>query len=142
MSHGFFTIISRAEFEALLKSFPALPSETVGLSRASGRVLASNLVAAHDWPLQDRSCMDGFAVNARDVFGSTETNPGYLECTSTLSIEEIPDIDLPPGECARISTGGLLPDGADAVIMVEHTQEMGDTTIEMRKSVAPGENVM
>lgn len=142
MSHGFFTIISRAEFEALLKSFPQLSAETVGLSRASGRVLASDLISAHDWPLQDRSCMDGYAVNARDVFGSTETNPGYLECTSTLSIEEIPDIDLPPGECARISTGGLLPDGADAVIMVEHTQEMGDTTIEIRKSVAPGENVM
>lgn len=89
--------------------------------------------------------MDGFAVNARDAFGSSETNPGYLECTATLSIDEVSDIDLPPGECARIATGGVLPDGADAVVMVEHTQAMNDDehgTIEIRKSVAPGENVM
>lgn len=142
MSHGFFTIISRAEFEALLKSFPTLDIERVKLSRAAGRVLAEDMIPAHDWPLRNRSCMDGFAVNARDVFGSGETNPGYLECTASLSIDKEPDISLLPGECARIATGGILPDGADAVVMVEHTQDMDGKTIEIRKSVAPGENVM
>ena len=142
MSHGFFTIISRTEFESLLKEFPPLENETVDLSLAAGRVLAQDLVAGHDWPLMNRSCMDGFAVNARDIFGSSETNPGYLECTATLPIDVMPDITLVSGECARIATGGVLPDGADGVIMVEHTQEMDGTTIEMRKSVAPGENVM
>lgn len=142
MSHGFFTIISRADFEALLKEFAPLVAETVPLSRAAGRVLAEDIRAAHDWPLLDRSCMDGYAVNARDIFGSSETNPGYLECTATLSIDELPDTVIMPGECARIATGGVLPEGADAVVMVEHTQEMGDGTIEMRKSAAPGENVM
>lgn len=141
MSHGFFTIISRTEFEERLKEFPPLNAETVALTSAAGRVLAEPLSAAHDWPLLDRSCMDGFAVNARDVFGASETNPGYLECTATLSIDQMPDIILPPGECARIATGGVLPEGADAVIMVEHTNDM-DGTIEIRKSVAPGENVM
>jgi molybdopterin molybdotransferase len=142
MSHGFFTIISRIEFEELLKSFPALDTEQVKLSRATGRILAKDMIPSHDWPLMDRSCMDGFAVNARDVFGSSEMNPGYLECATALSIDEIPELIVPPGECARIATGGILPEGTDAVVMVEHTQEMDGKTIEIRKSVAPGENVM
>jgi len=142
MSHGFFTIISRTEFESLLKGFTPLGSELTPLSLAAGRVLAKDLAAAHDWPLMNRSCMDGFAVSARDVFGSSETNPGYLECTASLPIDVMPDITLPAGECARIATGGVLPEGADAVVMIEHTGEMGDSTIEVRKSAAPGENVM
>lgn len=142
MSHGFFTIISRAEFEALLKSFPTLDTEQVKLSRATGRTLAADMIPAHDWPLMDRSCMDGFAVYARDVFGSSESNPGYLECTAALSIDVIPDVSIESGDCARIATGGILPDGSDAVVMVEHTQDMDGKTIEIRKSVAPGENVM
>lgn len=150
MSHGFFTIISRAEFETLLQGFPPLDCENVPLSRASGRILGTDITASHDWPLMNRSCMDGFAVNARDVFGASETNPGYLECTATLPIDVLPEVSVVPGECARIATGGVLPDGADAVIMVEHTQEMNEgstggpegATIEIRKSAAPGENVM
>ena len=145
MNHGFFTIISREEFVARLSEFAPLEAETVDLALARGRVLATGLTAPHDWPLLDRSCMDGFAVNTRDVFGAGESNPGYLECVASLSIERLPDISLKPGECARISTGGILPEGADGVVMVEHTQAMeegGDGTIEIRKSAAPGENVM
>jgi molybdopterin molybdotransferase len=146
MEHGFFTIISRSEFETLLRGFKPLGPETAGLAEAAGRVLAHGLVAPHDWPLLDRSCMDGFAVNARDVFGAGESNPGYLECVAALPIDKLPDTSLMPGECARIATGGVLPEGADAVVMVEHTQAMQDETvggtIEIRKSVAPGENVM
>ena len=142
MTHGFFTIISREEFETLLKGFKPLESERVNLSLASNRILAEGITANHDWPLLDRSCMDGFAINARDVFGATESNPGYLECTATLAIDVMPDVVLQPGECARIATGGVLPEGADSVVMVEHTGEMDGTTIEIRKSIAPGENVM
>ena len=146
MNHGFFTIISREEFIAHLREFAPLEAETVDLVLASDRILATGLTAAHDWPLLDRSCMDGFAVNTRDVFGAGESNPGYLECVASLSIERLPDIALKPGECARIATGGILPQGADGVIMVEHTQAMeegaGHGTIEIRKSAAPGENVM
>jgi molybdopterin molybdotransferase len=146
MEHRFFTIISRSEFETLLRGFAPLGSETVNLAQAAGRVLAEPMIAPHDWPLLDRSCMDGFAVNARDVFGAGESNPGYLECVAALPIDKLPDTVLSPGECARIATGGVLPEGADAVVMVEHTQAMQDTTvggtIEIRKSVAPGENVM
>lgn len=142
MNHGFFTIISRKEFEASLKKFTPLQPESVSLNRAANRILAEPLVATHDWPLLDRSCMDGFAVMARDIFGASESNPGYVECVTTLPIDVMPDINLRPGECARIPTGGVLPDGADAVIMVEQTGEMDGSTIEICKSVTPGENVM
>lgn len=146
MNHGFFTIISREEFVGLLKGFSPLAPETKSLTRASGRVLADDIIAKHDWPLLDRSCMDGFAVNARDIFGATESNPGYLECVVALPIDKMPEIELNPGECARIATGGVLPNGADSVVMVEHTQTMEANTdmgtIEIRKSAAPGENVM
>ena len=146
MDHGFFTIISRQEFVEKLKEFASLEPETTDLAQARGRVLAAGLTAPHDWPLLDRSCMDGFAVNARDVFGASESNPGYLECVASLPIDRLPDLDLGPGECARIATGGILPRGADGVVMVEHTQAMEEEivggTIEIRKSAAPGENVM
>ncbi|MFH1913314.1 MAG: gephyrin-like molybdotransferase Glp [Pseudomonadota bacterium] len=142
LSHGFFTIISRTRFEALLREFPILDPEQCDLAEADGRVLAQDLVAGHDWPLLDRSCMDGFALSARDTFGASESNPAYLECTATLSIDAMPSEPIGPGECARIPTGGLLPEGADAVVMIEHTGEMDGTTIEVRKSLAPGENVM
>ncbi|WP_338668023.1 gephyrin-like molybdotransferase Glp [Pseudodesulfovibrio methanolicus] len=146
MEHGFFTIIARSEFETLLRGFAPLGPETVDLAEAAGRVLAQGLIAPHDWPLLNRSCMDGFALNARDAFGAGESNPGYLECVAALPIDKLPDTALTPGECARIATGGVLPEGADAVVMVEHTQAMQDETvggtIEIRKSVAPGENVM
>ncbi|MBG0791092.1 MAG: molybdopterin molybdotransferase MoeA [Desulfovibrionaceae bacterium] len=146
MNHGFFTIISREEFVRKLKGFVPLDAETADLSLALNRVLADDLIAPHDWPLLDRSCMDGYAVNARDVFGAGESNPGYLECVAALPIDRLPDISLKPGECARIATGGILPDGADGVVMVEHTHAMEDDdtggTIEIRRSAAPGENVM
>lgn len=142
MSHGFFTIISRDEFTEKLRSFSPLNAHPTPLPESLGRVLAHDMVADHDWPLQDRSCMDGFAVNARDVFGASESNPGYLECTAALAIDKVPDVEIMPGECARIATGGVLPEGTDAVVMVEHTGEMDGTTIEIRKSTPPGDNVM
>jgi molybdopterin molybdotransferase len=142
MKHGFFDMISREAFERLLLGFPKLGTEAVSLYNASGRILAEPLVAEHDWPLTDRSCMDGFAVNARDAFGASESNPAYLECVAELSVEEEPVITLERGECARISTGGSLPAGADAVVMVEHTLSMEGGTVEIHKAAAPGLNVM
>lgn len=142
MTHGFFQIISRTEFETLLQSFAPLAKESVPITEAAGRVLAEDLVAPHDWPLTSRSCMDGFAVNARDAFGASESNPVYLECVGTLLVDDAPDTILNPGECIRIATGGSLPEGADAVVMVEHTVEMDDDTVEIQKAAVPGLNVM
>ncbi len=141
-NHDFFEIISRVEFETLLNSFTAVDTEKVSISDACGLVLGEDIISPEDLPPANRSCMDGYAVNARDAFGATEGNPTYLECSATLKVDENPDFELQPGECAAIPTGGTLPDGADAVVMVEHTQELGSGTIEIRKSSAPGEHTM
>ncbi|SMF02534.1 gephyrin-like molybdotransferase Glp [Desulfovibrio gilichinskyi] len=142
MLHDFFDIISREEFESLLLSFAPTSIEIKSISDAYGLVLGEDIFSPEDLPPANRSCMDGYAVHARDVFGATEGNPAYLEQCAQLRVDEAPDFTLKHGDCAAIPTGGTLPDGADAVVMVEHTQELGSGTIEVRKSSTPGEHTM
>ncbi|EMG37345.1 molybdopterin molybdochelatase [Desulfocurvibacter africanus PCS] len=142
MTHGFFEVVSTARFREILTSFSPLGAEHVGLSAAHGRVLAEDVAAREDLPLADRSSMDGYAVRAADTFGASEGNPAYLESAGSLRIDAVPDFSIQSGECAAITTGGILPEGADAVVMIEHTQELGSGTIEIRKSLAPHDNVM
>lgn len=141
MEQGFFEVVSRERFEELLRGFALLETETVPLERCHGRILARDLAAPEDLPALARSCMDGFAVRARDVFGAGEGAPAYLELAGEIAVDRAPDFALSPGTCARIPTGGALPQGADAVVMVEQTHEMSGT-VEVRKSLAPGDNVM
>ncbi|OLN24361.1 Molybdopterin biosynthesis protein MoeA [Desulfovibrio sp. DV] len=142
MREGFFRAVSTAEFRNLLRTFPTLPSETVSLDAACARILATDIIAAEDLPAASRAAMDGYAVRAAEVFGATESNPGYLDLAMDIPIGVIPDAPLPAGHCARIVTGAFLPAGADAVVMVEYTEDMGAGAIEMRRSVAPGDNIM
>lgn len=142
MQKGFFQVVSPGEFIELLEGFSPLSAKEVDLGDAAGRVLAADVTARENLPMMNRSCMDGYAVNARDVFGASEANPAYLECRGSLGIDEQPQCPLERGDCVGIVTGGTLPEGADAVIMVEYTQELGAGTIEMRRSAAPGEHVM
>jgi len=142
MREGFFRAVSTAEFRDLLRTFPPLAAETVGLAEACSRVLAEDIVAAEDLPAASRAAMDGYAVRAAEVFGASESNPGYLDLAMDIPIGVIPDKALPPGHCARIVTGAFLPAGADAVVMVEYTEDLGAGAIEMRRPVAPGDNVM
>lgn len=142
MKQGFFKVVSTAEFVSLLQGFSRLDAETCSIENAYGRVLAEDAAAREDLPLMSRSGMDGYAVIARDVFGASESNPAYLEKVADLAVDERPSFELQPGHCTGILTGGGLPEGADAVVMVEHTEDLGGGTIEVRKSAAPGDNVM
>lgn len=142
MDHGFFRVITSARLLELLAAFPAVGSETVFLAGALGRVLAADIPAGEDLPPVDRSCMDGFALRAADTFGASEGNPAYADLVGNAAIDEVVGRSLMPGQCLGITTGGTLPPGADAVLMVEHAQMLGEATIEIRKSVTPGENVM
>jgi molybdopterin molybdotransferase len=142
MREGFFRAVSTAEFTALLRTFSPLAAETLDLDAAGGRFLAEDVLAGENLPAADRASMDGYAVRAAEVFGAGETNPAYLDCAMDIPIGTRPETPLPPGHCARIVTGALLPPGADAVVMVEYTEDMGAGAIEIRRPVAPGDNVM
>ena len=129
-------------FRAVLERFPRLAAESVSLEEALGRSLAVALASPEDLPAFPRSSMDGYAVRAADLFGTTETNPSYLELAGVLDITTVPGEPLAAGTCVEVVTGSTLPPMADAVVMVEHTQNLGGGTIEIRKAAAPGDNMM
>lgn len=142
MKKDFFNVLSVQEFIQALYSFSPLQTQTRSIEAADGCILAEDIIAAEDLPLASRSCMDGYAIDAASVFGASEANPAYLESVGDIDIEKPASFTLQNGECAGIVTGGILPDGADAVVMVEHTESLGAGTVEIRKSLAPHENVM
>jgi len=86
--------------------------------------------------------MDGYAVRAQDTFGATPGSPQYLTIIGEVAMGAVPDRQVAPGEALRLPTGAMLPPGADAVVMVEYTAEHPDLTLEVRRPVAPGENVL
>ncbi len=98
----------------------------VGLAAANGRVLAAGIVADRDVPPFDRAAMDGYAVVAADTSGASREEPARLRCVATLHTGEVATRAVGRGECIQIATGAPLPDGADAVVMVEQTDRRGD----------------
>lgn len=116
-------------------------TETVSLTEARGRVLGERVDAGMDVPGFDRASMDGYAVKARDTFGADEADPVVLDLVGAVHAGAEPDVEVGDGECAEISTGAVMPPGADAVVIVERTDER-DGKIEMRTAVAPGDSVM
>lgn len=142
MQSSFFTVCSVAEVFSLLRQAAPLALESIPLDMADGRVLAEPLVAPHDLPMAHRACMDGFAVHAESLFGASEGNPAYLDCDGQSSVEAYPCGTLPEGHCLGVVTGGILPKGANAVLMQEYTQQLGASCVEARRSVAPWEHVM
>jgi putative molybdopterin biosynthesis protein len=127
--------------EAIASLSLAPSPESVPLDEARGRVLAQRIDAAIDVPGFDRASMDGYAVRARDTFGADESDPSVLELVGSVHAGAKPDVTVEPGTCAEISTGAVLPPGADAVVMVERTDDRGGE-IEARTAVAPGDSVM
>jgi putative molybdopterin biosynthesis protein len=117
--------------------------ETVALSQALGRVLARAVVADVDVPGFDRSGVDGFAVRADDTVGATERAPKVLTLNSEiLTPGTVPQLTVAPGTATLIATGGMVPRGADAVIMVEHTEtrdDDGGPVIEVYRTAAAGQ---
>jgi molybdopterin molybdotransferase len=138
----FFKVESIEGVLAHVASFPSVDSETVSLAECLGRVTAEDVYSDVDIPDFNRSTMDGFAVKASSTFGASEANPAYLNVRGQIRMGGRPDFSIGPGEAARIATGGMLPEGADSVIMVEHTDALDDTTIEAYRSVAPGQHVI
>ena len=141
----FLKILSREEalarFEAAL--FPrAIPSERRKLADALGAALAEDITAPIDVPPFDRSNVDGFAVRSSDIAAAGESAPVNLLLNGeTIHCGTAPRLQVATGTATPIATGGPLPRGADAVIMVEHTQPSGSDAIEVRRAVSPGQFV-
>ncbi|MFC4550865.1 MULTISPECIES: molybdopterin biosynthesis protein [Halorussus] len=137
-------LASPAEAREAIASLDLEPeAETVPLDGARGRVLAERLDAGIDVPGFDRASMDGYAVRARDTFGADETDPASLDLVGAVHAGAEPDVEVGDGEAAEISTGAVMPPGADAVVMVERTDapEGGDA-VSVYDAVAPGDHVM
>lgn len=139
---GFFKVKSLDEVLGMTQLFSPVGIEEVYTRDAFSRVLAKDLISGENLPGFRRSCMDGYAVNAASTFGASESGPAWLNLKGAIAMGDIPDFELSPGEAARISTGGMLPAGADAVVMVEHTEAVDEQSIEIYKSVAPLQHVM
>ena len=116
--------------------------ENVSLGAAMGRVLGSDIAAEEYVPDFDRSTVDGYAVRARDTFGCSDAIPAILPLQGEVFMGQGAEFTLNPEECAAVPTGGAVPKGADSVVMVEFTEDYGDGTIGIAKSVAPGQNMI
>ncbi|MBS1263343.1 MAG: hypothetical protein MAG715_00519 [Methanonatronarchaeales archaeon] len=142
MRREFRDLISVEEARGIVGGFSVdVAPETVPLAGAEGRVLASDARAEIDVPPFPRSLMDGYAVRAGDTYGAGEASPVGLELSGSVEAGEEPSAEVDEGGCVEIATGGVLPGGADAVVMVERTDREGDDVL-IRRAVAPGENVM
>ena len=122
--------------------FQPVEKETIALTSALGRILGTDIQSEINLPDFSRAIMDGYAVRATSTFGATEGNPAYLNIVGSIAMGENPTLSIKPGETAKISTGGMLPAGADSVVMIEHTDVIDDMTIEVYRSVAPGQHMI
>jgi molybdopterin molybdotransferase len=141
MAH-FLTLQSVDSILERIGEFSPLPGECLPLEEALGRVLAVPFHAPENLPPFARSVMDGFAVRARDVFGASENAPALLDYAGECPMGKETDFSLSPGRTARIWTGGMLPEGADAVVMLEYARWAGEAQVELTRPAAPFDNVI
>jgi molybdopterin molybdotransferase len=141
----FLTLLPPDEARALLLAeLPNLKpaSQIIETDSALGRVTAEDVVAPHPLPAFPRSTVDGYAVHAHDTYGASDTLPGYLTLIGEVPMGAAPALTVGAAQCALIHTGGMLPSGADAVVMLEYTQSARANEIEIQRAVAEGENII
>jgi len=130
--------------EILFKSLDGyvLEAETIILSKSLGRIIAIDHMMEEDLPSFSRSTVDGFAVRSSDIFVAGEGIPVVLDNIGEVFMGRTTELTLAPGQAVTIPTGGMLPSGADAVVMLEYTEHPDEKTVLVVKPVAPGENVI
>ncbi|MBQ3292287.1 MAG: molybdopterin molybdotransferase MoeA [Mogibacterium sp.] len=118
-------------------------TELAGLETAAGRVLAENIISAEDIPPYRRSAVDGYAVRSRDVGAAGDMIPTMLKITGEIAAGQDPgDTTVDKGCCVYVSTGSAVPEGADAVVMVEYCESFGGNMLAVSKAASPGEHVV
>ena len=134
----FFTALTVAEALAGFRPTRRTEIERVALPAARHRVPAAAVRSPAALPGFAKATVDGFAVRAADTYGASDGLPSYLDLAGAVRMGRAPDVAVPPGGAVAVPTGGVLPEGADAVVMVEHTAETMPGTIEVTRPVAPG----
>ena len=123
--------------DRILEHMKPAESQSVPVTEALGRILAEDVAADADIPVSDNSAMDGFAVRAADVAAATPDAPVRLSVLETIPAGAVPEHEVREGACSRIMTGAVMPAGADAVVMVEDTQDDGDDHVLIKTDVNP-----
>jgi molybdopterin molybdotransferase len=126
----------------LERIMPNLTAEIVDTENAYGLVTAEKITAPHSLPNFRRSTVDGYAVKAQDTFGASTSLPAYLKLVGEVLMGQETELEISPAECAKIHTGGMLPVGTSAVVMVEDTQRLNSNEVEIYKPSAVGENII
>lgn len=143
--HDFFrlTSVSQAR-ETLLSAWSprSQPVEKAPLHKALGRMLGANITSPEHVPPYARSTVDGYAVVSKDTFGASESMPAILTLVEDIAMGAMPSNKIDRGQTSGIPTGGALPPGADACVMVENTSVLDENTILVLSPVSPGENVI
>ncbi|MBP1739739.1 MAG: moaE [Deltaproteobacteria bacterium] len=116
--------------------------EIAPLDKTLGRVLSGDIVSPEDLPGFPRTVVDGYAIRAKDSFGATESLPALLEIVGEVGMGQVPSMTVAAGQAVKISTGGMVPKGADGVVMVEYCHLMDQTTVEVSRAISPQENVI
>lgn len=153
----FLTLLPPDDARNLLLSHlakPEIDSELIDVPSALNRILAEDILASHPLPDFQRTTVDGYAVRASDTHGASDSLPAYLSLIGEVPMGDAPAFEISAGQCALIHTGGMLPSGADAVVMLEYTQSIASASsglspeeskrgeIEIFRAVSTGENVI
>ena len=139
----FFKVKTVEETFALIeeKIAPIINTEMRVLEEALHFILAEPVIAKENVPGFDRSTVDGYAVKAKDTYGSSESTPGFLTVIGEVKMGEVAELSVGPGEAVYVPTGGMIPKESDSVIMIEHCEDI-DSLLNTYKQVAPGENII
>ncbi len=138
----FFAALSVAEALAGFRPQRRTGVETVPRDEALGRVPASPVASDQALPGFARSTVDGYAVRAADTYGASDGLPSYLDVLGQIRMGSVPELSVRPGAALQIPTGAAIPEGADAVVMVEHTQMTMPGTVEVTRPVAVGDGIV
>jgi len=140
----FFNVIAIEEALKKLNRIinPHLEYEKVHIMESLGRVVYEDVISPEDIPGFSRATMDGYAVRARDTYGASESLPAIINITGEVLMGRVPQVQVKPGSGVKIPTGGMLPEGADSVVMIEHTELLDENTVSVLKPVSPGDNII
>lgn len=140
----FFNVVSLEEcIKILKKNFNfEKKKEKLSLENSLGRILAQDIYSEIDIPGYDRSTVDGYAINVSDSSGASETMPTLMELKGFIRMGEISQIELKRGETAYVPTGGMVPKGANGIIMIEDSEKLGDNEILINRGISKNTNLI